>query len=311
MPFLRDVKANIDSIGIGNLLKIATLIIFVCFLIFYPWTAQETPQKKSPGVKYEYVKEVLARYSDGLHSYSYGICGYSVESKPIYYYSIGEGEETILILGGLHGNEPKGTYACLELLQNLTESGDLLARYRFIVIPLCNPDGAERFRRFNSENVDLNRDFYKFSQPETRAIREIFIENNPVLLIDVHESLSGQPVIIYANNTKSRLLASFFNSETRIFMVLAADVGQSANFAEKNGIHGVIVELPFFSWEYRNGTIIVWQFIKSWDKYRKEIIETEESSRNSHLNPEFNESFMNMSYHKIMAVKERHGRKTW
>ena len=308
MPFLKKLKANIDSIGVGDLLKISAFIIFVCFLLFYPWTTEEVPPEKRPGVKYEYVEEVLARYSDGLHSYSYGICGYSVESKPIYYYRIGDGAETILILGGLHGNEPKGTYACLELLQNLTESEDLLDRYRFVVIPLCNPDGAERFRRFNSRDADLNRDFYKFSQPETKAIREIFLKNSPVLLIDVHESLSSKPIIIYANNTKSWLLAKFFNSETGILAALAANVGQSANFAEKNNIYGVIVELPFFSWEYRNGTVILWQFIRSWDKYRKGVAETKGNSR---LNIEFDGSFMNMSYSKIMMVEEKLERRIW
>ncbi|MEM2876012.1 MAG: DUF2817 domain-containing protein [Candidatus Bathyarchaeia archaeon] len=183
-----------------KLLKVLAIAALLCFLVLY-LSLQETPLDERRGVSYGYVEQVLASYKDGFHSYSYGICGYSVESRPIHFYSIGEGEETVLIIGGLHGNEPKGTYACLELLKNLTESEHLLKEYRFVVIPLCNPDGAEKFRRFNSRGVDLNRDFYGLSQPETRAIQEVFLKTSPVLLVDVHESLGSQPMIIYATRS--------------------------------------------------------------------------------------------------------------
>ncbi|MCD6530076.1 DUF2817 domain-containing protein [Candidatus Bathyarchaeota archaeon] len=269
MPFLRDLKVILSQIGLGNLLKVLGLVVLVAFLLFYPLSIPEGSSTALSGVSYEYVEQVLSSYSDGLHGYSYGICGYSVKSKPIYYYVIGEGNETIIILGGLHGNEPKGTYACLELLANLTESGHLLKRYRFVVIPLCNPDGAAEFTRRNSRDVDLNRDFYAFSQPETQAVREVFLKSSPVLLIDVHESWGNEPVTIYANNTKSELLAKFFSLETGIPGFLAADVGQSANFAEKNGIYGVIIELPISSWKYGNGTMIVWRFIESWTHFER------------------------------------------
>jgi len=208
MRLLGNLKAHISQIGLGNLLKVLGLIVFVAFLVFYPLSVSEESSESEDGVSYIYVERVLASYSNGLHNYSYGICGYSVNSRPIYYYGIGEGDETILILGGLHGNEPKGTYACLEILANLTKSEWLLREYRFVVIPLCNPDGAAEFRRRNSRNVDLNRDFYDFSQPETQAVREVFSKSSPVLLIDVHESWGGEPIIIYASNKKSELLTS-------------------------------------------------------------------------------------------------------
>lgn len=248
-----------------KILMILTLLGLFTLCLTIPWNPQ---LKDMTGVRNVYVKDVLAGYSDKLYSYSYDICGYSVESKPIYYCSIGEGTETILIIGGLHGNEPKGTYACFELLEKLNSS-DLIQKYHFIIIPLCNPDGAERFMRFNSKGADLNRDFYTLSQPETKSIWKIFSQNPPILLVDVHESLGTQPLIIYANNTKSRLMAEFFNSETGILVALAANVGQSANLAEKFDIYGAIIELPGYSHEYGNGTIILWQFIQSWDNYQR------------------------------------------
>ena len=269
MPFLGSLKLKLSQMGLGSLLTVLGVVALVSFLVFYPLSIPRGPSESEAGVSCGYVKQVLASYGDGPHDYSYGVCGYSVDSRPIYYYRIGEGRETILILGGLHGNEPKGTYACLELLANLTESEVLLRNYCFVVIPLCNPDGAAEFRRFNSRNVDLNRDFYDFSQPETQAIREVFVKSSPVLLIDVHESLGSEPIIIYANNTKSMLLARFFSLETGIPGFLAADVGQSANFAEKSGIYGVIVELPIFSSKYGNGTIIVWRLIESWVHFER------------------------------------------
>lgn len=190
-----------------------------------------------------------------------------MEQRPIYYYIIGDGKKNIFIIGGLHGDEPKGTYACLELIEILLKDNNLTNKYTFIVIPLCNPDGAQNYKRKNSNNMDLNRDFYTISQPETSAIINLFHKHNPIILIDVHESLSSIPLIIYANNSKSSNLASYISLQNNIPVMLAANVGQSANFAEKENIYGIIVELPGLSWKYGNGTTILWNIIHSFNMY--------------------------------------------
>ena len=46
---------------------------------------------------------------------------------------------------------------------------------RAAVVPLANPDGVEQGHwRHNAQGVDLNRDWDRFQQPETRALRDEF-----------------------------------------------------------------------------------------------------------------------------------------
>lgn len=73
---------------------------------------------------------------------------------------IGEvGEENILIVGVVHGDEPQGKYLIEKYLADfplsLTE-GDMRGK---LFIPCLNPDGMALNRRTNSNNVDINRNF--------------------------------------------------------------------------------------------------------------------------------------------------------
>lgn len=244
--------------------------ILLLNIALYHFSLKEGVQEKSSGVENDYVKSVLANYAlKNIQTFSYNICGYSVEQRPIYYYTIGEGEKKILIIGGLHGDEPKGTYACLELIETLSKNSSLTEKYTFIVIPLCNPDGAQYYKRRNSNNIDLNRDFYAKSQPETSAIINLYNKHKPIILIDVHESQGSMPLIIYANNSKSTNLATYISLQTNIPAMLAANVGQSTNYAEKENIYGLILELPGLSWKYGNGTTILWNVIYSFNLFKK------------------------------------------
>ena len=55
------------------------------------------------------------------------------------------------------------------------------------VVPMANPDGSEAFRRHNARNVDLNRDWLRRSQPETRALYSALQRLHPTLVTDQHE----------------------------------------------------------------------------------------------------------------------------
>ncbi|MGQ9780953.1 MAG: M14 family zinc carboxypeptidase [Nitrososphaeria archaeon] len=257
--------ARLPKIFILIMIFLASLII-PFHQIFYEPSLQENIVEFS--IEYDYIIKVIGKHSqDNLQNF--GICGYSVASKPIYYYSIGQGNKNIMIIGGLHGDELKAVYACLELIERLSRNDSLLKTYNFIVIPLCNPDGALKRSRLNLNNVDLNRDFYTLSQPETNAIEKVFFEKQPIMLIDVHQSMGNLPLIIYANNNKTIGLARFLASNNNILAVMATNVGQSANFAEREKVYGIIVELPFISWKYGNGTDVLWQIIQSFEAYQK------------------------------------------
>lgn len=102
---------------------------------------------------------------------------YSLEKRPIYILKAGDKSQKIVFWSQMHGNESTCTYALTDLLLNLEEDKDfrnsLLDRYSIVIIPMLNPDGAERFTRFNALGADLNREGLRTISPETE-----FLKNN-------------------------------------------------------------------------------------------------------------------------------------
>lgn len=73
----------------------------------------------------------------------------------------------------VHGDEPAGAFALLQLLQELTVSPELASGYDLVIYPVCNPTGYEDDTRHNRQGADLNREFWRgSSQPEVQIIEE-------------------------------------------------------------------------------------------------------------------------------------------
>ena len=111
----------------------------------------------------------------------------------------------LLIIARQHGNEPAGTEATLALLKHFaTTEGRaeraLMRNTALLVIPMVNPDGAERSSRRNSAGVDLNRDWVARSQPETQAVERVFREWQADVVIDMHELPASSSNPIYRDN---------------------------------------------------------------------------------------------------------------
>ena len=68
-----------------------------------------------------------------------------------------------------------------------------LRRVTVYVVPMANPDGAEAFLRHNAHNVDLNRDWLRQTQPETRAWLRTIKAIHPDLMTDQHELYPDDP----------------------------------------------------------------------------------------------------------------------
>jgi protein MpaA len=131
------------------------------------------------------------------------IFGYSSEGKPIQGRVLGSGQETCLLVGVVHGNEPLGTPLLERLGAHLAENRGLLSGKRVIVLPLLNPDGLERGTRLNARGVDLNRNFPSHdwtpharhgsrpaSEPETRTLLRVIDQFRPTRILSVHSPLS-------------------------------------------------------------------------------------------------------------------------
>jgi len=73
----------------------------------------------------------------------------------------------------VHGDEPSGASALLQLLHELALQPELAAGYDLVAYPVCNPTGYEDDTRHNRGGADLNREFWRgSSQPEVLILEE-------------------------------------------------------------------------------------------------------------------------------------------
>ncbi len=184
------------------------------------------------------------------------VIGKSVEGRDIVAYHYGAGTKEVLFVGGIHGgyswNTAKVAYEAMEYFKaNPTAIPQSL---KVTVIPAVNPDGlfdvvatTEDFKasdvnpsqavqtagRFNSNNVDINRNFdcnWKssakwqsktvsggsavFSEPESQAIKAYVEGSYPVAVVAWYSSAGG----VYSSSCNSGVSA-----ETKTITNLFAD----------------------------------------------------------------------------------------
>jgi protein MpaA len=133
----------------------------------------------------------------------YRIIGQSVQKRPILCTIIGHGQDVILILATIHGDESAGTPLVRQLTKYLQQNPQLLAGKKVVLLPVANPDGLAYRSRSNANNVDLNRNFetenrinssqfgYRaLSEPETRAIEQLIREYSPDRIVSIHQPLA-------------------------------------------------------------------------------------------------------------------------
>jgi len=135
--------------------------------------------------------------------------GRSVEGRPLRVRTIGSGHRRVLWIGGIHGNEPEGVVATESLPAAFAAAG-LAGSHTLMILEDINPDGRAANERWNSNGVDLNRNFparnfdmdnprfggRPLTQPESRALHELILDWQPNLVIVSH-AWSGRYFINY------------------------------------------------------------------------------------------------------------------
>ncbi|NNG17031.1 MAG: peptidase M14 [Gemmatimonadales bacterium] len=103
----------------------------------------------------------------------------SVEGRAIQAVTFGTGPTTVLLWSQMHGDESTATMALADLIRFFAEaSGDPLREriasgLTVTMLPMLNPDGAQRFQRENALGIDLNRDARRLTTPEARALKSL------------------------------------------------------------------------------------------------------------------------------------------
>ena len=95
----------------------------------------------------------------------------------------------VLIFAQQHGNEQSGKEGALFLITELLkpENQYLFEKIDFVLIPQMNPDGSEKNKRRNGNDVDVNRNHLILTEPETIALHKLVAKSNFEVSMDVHE----------------------------------------------------------------------------------------------------------------------------
>lgn len=149
--------------------------------------------------------------------------GLSVNLLPIYTIEVGKGTHKIYMWSQMHGNESTTTKALFDFIK-LLNSDTLFAKelketFHFMIIPIANPDGAAAYTRINTNEVDLNRDAFALTQPESQLLRSTYDNFRPDFCFNLHDQRtifgagsSGKPATV-------SFLAPAYNEEREINVV--------------------------------------------------------------------------------------------
>ncbi len=213
--------------------------------------------------------------------------GFSAQNRPIHSYQFGHGPNTVVLLGGIHGGYEWNTillaYRAIDYF--LAHPEVVSNMVQLFIIPSANPDGQAlvagqdgRFTasdiiqdtfpgRFNGNGVDLNRNWdcewsptavwrdepvpaghRPFSEPETRALRDFLLAQQPTAVIFWHSAANG----VYPSDCgqpfpASRQLAELVSQATdyplRPEFISYAITGDAGNWLATQNIPAITLEL--------------------------------------------------------------------
>jgi hypothetical protein len=143
------------------------------------------------------LKSLVAAHPD---LFSMEQIGESVEGRSINHVRVGTGSTRVLLWSQMHGDEPTATAALFDLFEYLVRHGDeppvkrILTQLTLHLVPMLNPDGAERFQRRNAQSIDVNRDALRLQTPEGRALKALRDRIEPKVGFNLHNQNWGTAV---------------------------------------------------------------------------------------------------------------------
>jgi hypothetical protein len=146
--------------------------------------------------------------------------GFSVKQQPIKAIQFGEGKHKILIWSQMHGNESTTTKGLIDYLHYLSKEKAEFERisksFSFYILPILNPDGAAAYTRENANGVDLNRDAFDCTQPESKALRTVLETFTPDYCFNLHDQRTIFGLVESQKPATMSFLTASFN-EARTF----------------------------------------------------------------------------------------------
>jgi len=162
------------------------------------WDAHHVALPPAPLVTHVDVLAAAARAVDAdAGRVAREVIGQSVEGRDLLHLTIGRGPMHLLLWSQMHGDEPSATSAIFDLLEWIRRERGSVAvqrledRLTVHLVPMLNPDGAQRFVRRNAQSIDINRDALLLQTPEGRALKALRDRVQPVLGFNLHNQ-NGQ-----------------------------------------------------------------------------------------------------------------------
>jgi len=119
--------------------------------------------------------------------------GASAEGRAISLLRLGKGTVKVLLWSQMHGDESTATMALMDILNFFKRkpshaiTRSILDGLDVLMIPMLNPDGAERFQRRTAQSVDMNRDALTLETPEARILKEVQQSYKPEFGFNLHD----------------------------------------------------------------------------------------------------------------------------
>jgi hypothetical protein len=124
--------------------------------------------------------------------------GQSFEGRALYGIRVGDGNTRVLAWSQMHGDESTATRSIFDLCRFL--AGDsaafleirnaIFSQLSLLIIPMLNPDGAQRWQRENAQGIDVNRDARRGATPEGRTLQMLCRMFAPHFALNLHDQNS-------------------------------------------------------------------------------------------------------------------------
>jgi Zinc carboxypeptidase len=119
--------------------------------------------------------------------------GTSPEGRSINSLTLGRGEKKIFMWSQMHGDEPTATMGIFDMLSYIAhhrstrEVQTILSDTTVLIVPMLNPDGAERFQRRNAQGIDINRDASQLRTDEGKVLKQVRDAFSPHFGLNLHD----------------------------------------------------------------------------------------------------------------------------
>jgi hypothetical protein len=143
--------------------------------------------------------------------------GKSSEGRSINLLKLGSGKKRIFMWSQMHGDEPTATMGVLDMLSYISqhttsaEVKKILSETTVLIIPMLNPDGAERFQRRSAHGIDINRDALGLQTNEAQLLKKTRDVYSPEFGFNLHDQEPRYTVGSSGNAATIALLAPAYD----------------------------------------------------------------------------------------------------